>query len=118
MSIGSRLKIESKGIFATTAFYAISGVVFFVLLAMASFAPHLGIIGLFSLVTAYGLFRKRAWTIWFVVVLFFVGTTFSAFMMYYVLGTDYLLGMGAIAYLALTWIFTAYTATKRKTFEE
>jgi hypothetical protein len=117
VSIGSRLKIESKGIFATSAFYAISGIVFFVLLATASFAPHLGIIGLFSLVTAYGLFRKRAWTIWFVAVLFLVGTTFSAFMIYYALGTDFLLGIGAIIYLALTWVFTGYAVTKRKTFE-
>lgn len=117
MPLGSRLKIESKGMFATSAFYAIVGIIFFVLLVMASFAPHLGIIGIFSLVTAYGVFRKRAWAFWFVMILFFVGTTFSAFMIYNYLGTDYIIGMSAILYLLLTWIFTAYAVTKRKVFE-
>ena len=117
VSLGSRLKIESKGMFATSAFYAIVGIIFFVLLVMASFAPHLGIIGIFSLVTAYGVFRKRTWAIWFVVILFFVGTTFSAFMIYSILGADYLLGISAIVYLVLTWVFTAYAVDKRNVFE-
>jgi hypothetical protein len=117
MSLGSRLKIESKGMLATSAFYAIVGIIFFVLLMMASFAPHLGIIGIFSLVTAYGVYRKRTWAIWFVMILFFVGTTFSAFMIYSILGADYILGISAIAYLVLTWVFTTYAVTKRKVFE-
>jgi hypothetical protein len=117
MSIGSRLKIESKGMFATSAFYTIAGIIFFVLLPMASFSPYLGIIGIFSLVTAYGVFRKRPWVIWFVMILFFVGTTFSAVMIYNILQIYYLYGIGSILYLVLTWIFTAYTMTKRKVFE-
>ena len=117
MSLRSRLKIESKGMFATSAFYAIAGIIFFILLLTASFAPHLGIIGIFSLVTAYGVFRKRTWAIWFVVILFLVGTTFSAFMIYSTLGTDYLLGISAIVYLVLTWVFTAYAVDKRNVFE-
>jgi hypothetical protein len=117
MSLGSRLKIESKSMLATSVFYAIAGIIFFVLLPMASFAPYLGIIGIFSLVTAYGVFRKRAWVIWFVVILFFVGTTFSAVMIYNILQLDYLFGIGVILYLVLTWVFTAYAVTKRKVFE-
>ena len=114
MSLGSKLKIESTGMFVTSAFYAVAGIIFFISLLNASFAPHLGIIGIFSLITAYGVFRKRAWAIYFVAVLFFVSTTFSAFIIYEALGTDYLLGLSAIAYLALTWVFTAYAVTKRK----
>ena len=117
MSLGSRLKIESKSMLATSVFYAIAGIIFFVLLPMASFAPYLGIIGIFSLVAAYGVFRKRAWVIWFVVILFFVGTTFSAVMIYNILQLDYLFGIGVILYLVLTWVFTAYAVTKRKVFE-
>jgi uncharacterized membrane protein (DUF2068 family) len=117
VSIVSKLKIESRGMFVTSAFYAAVGVVFFVLLAMAGFAPYLGIIGIFSLITAYGVFRKRAWAIWFVMILFFVGTTFSAVMIYYIPRIDYLLGIGAVIYLILTWIFTAYAVMKRKSFE-
>jgi len=117
MSLGSRLKIESKGMFATFAFYAIAGIIFLVLLPIASFAPHLGIVGMFSLITAYGVLKKRVWAIWFVMILFLVGTTFSAFMIYYILQVDYLLGVSAIAYLVLTWVFTVYAWAKRKVFE-
>ena len=117
MSLASRLKIESKGMFVTSTFYAVAGIIFFISLVMASFAPHSGIISIFSLITAYGVFRKRTWAIYFVMVLFFVGTTFSAFVIYSALGTDYLLGLSAIVYLVLTWVFTAYAVSKRKISE-
>lgn len=117
MSLGSRLKIESKGMFATFAFYAIAGIIFLVLLPIASFAPHLGIVGMFSLITAYGVLKKRVWAIWFVMILFFVGTTFSAFMIFNILQVGYLLGVSVIAYLVLTWVFTVYAWAKRKVFE-
>lgn len=117
VSVASKLKIESRGMFVTSAFYAAVGVIFFVLLVMAGFPPYLGIIGIFSLITAYGIFRKRAWTIWLVMILFFVGTTFSAVMIYYVLEIDYVLSIGVVTYLILTWIFTAYVVVKRKSFE-
>ncbi len=117
MSLRSRLNIESKGMFATSAFYAVAGIIFFVLLFTAGFAPQLGMIGIFSLVTAYGVLRKRTWVIWFVMILFFVGTTFSAFMIYSIFTADYFLGIGALAYLILTWVFTAYAITRRKAFE-
>jgi SNF family Na+-dependent transporter len=117
VSVASKLKIESRGMFVTSAFYAAVGVIFFVLLVMAGFPPYLGIIGIFSLITAYGIFRKRAWTIWLVMILFFVGTTFSAVMIYYVPEIDYVLSIGVVIYLILTWIFTAYVVVKRKSFE-
>lgn len=117
MSIVSRLKTENRGILAAFVFYAIVGVVFLVLLFTAWFPPHVGIIGVFSLVAAYGMFTKRNWTIWFVTVLFFVATTFSACMLYYYLPRDYLLSAALIAYLVLTWVFTAYAAMKRKSLE-
>jgi hypothetical protein len=117
VSIESKLKIESRGMFATSVFYAIVGIIFFVLLPMASFAPYLAIIGIFSLITAYGVFRKRVWTIWFVIILFFVATTFSVVMISNILQIDALLGLSSIAYLILTWVFTLYAWTKRKEFE-
>jgi len=49
--------------------------------------------------------------------LFFIVTTFSAYNLYYFLGKDLILDISMIAYLILTWVFTAYTGTKRKNFE-
>jgi hypothetical protein len=117
MSLGSKLKIESKGIFAAFVFYAVVGIICFIVLAMDFSLVHVGIIGIFSLVTAYGLLRKRVWTIWLIVMLFFVVTTFSLYNLYYSLGKDLILDISMVAYLILTWVFTAYTATKRKTLE-
>lgn len=117
MSLGSRLKIENKGILATSVFYAIAGILFLAWVPLANFAPHIAIIGIFSLVTAYGMFRKRGWTIWLVMILFFAATTFSAFMIYGTTSRDYVLGTSMVAYLILTWIFTAYAVAKRRALE-
>ena len=115
MSISS--KIGNKGMFATSLFYAIVGIIFLVLLPMSDFAPHVGLLGIFSLVTAYGLLRKRAWSFWLVIILFVSGTTFALFMIYDALANAYLIALGMIAYLILTWVFTVYTAMKRNALE-
>lgn len=118
MSLGSKLKIESIGMFAAFAFYAIVGIISFAVLAVVDFRfIHIGIIGILNLTTAYGLFKKRNWSIWLVVMLFFIATTFSLYMLYYFMSQNFILDISMVAYLILTWIFTAYTATKRSTLE-
>jgi hypothetical protein len=117
MSIRSRVSIESKGMFATAIFYLAVGIIFLALLPMTDFAPHLAIIGIFSLIVAYGVFEKRNWTIWLIIMLFLVASTFSAYMLYYYLSNDYLLSVGMLAYLILTWVSTAYIALKRESLE-
>ena len=117
MSLGSKLKIESKGMFTAFVFYAAVGIICFIVLAMDFRLVHIGIIGIFSLITAYGLFKKRAWTIWLIAMLFFIVTAFSVYNLYYFLGKDLILDVSMIVYLILTWVFTAYTAAKRKMLE-
>ena len=117
MSLPTKLKLENKAMLATAIFYTIAGIIFLTWTALADFAPHVAIIGIFSLTTAYGALRKRPWTIWLTIILFFAATTFSAFMIYNILTRDYILGTSMIAYLILTWIFTAYVASKRSTLE-
>lgn len=114
----SKLDIGSKGMLATFVFYVIVGIIFLGLLPFTGFPPHVGIMGIFSLTAAYGLVQKRNWAIWIIVILFFAGTTFSVYMLNYYLFRDYLLGIGIMAYLILTWIFTAYTVAKRRTLEK
>jgi hypothetical protein len=117
VSLGSKLKIESKGMFTASVFYAVVGIICFVVLATDPRLLQIGIIGIFSLITAYGLFKKRAWTIWLIVMLFFIATVFSVYNLYYFLGKDLILDLSMAAYLILTWLFTAYTAAKRKMLE-
>ncbi|MGQ9530337.1 MAG: hypothetical protein ACUVQX_02495 [Candidatus Bathycorpusculaceae bacterium] len=117
MSIKSKLKIGNVGISLALAFYAVVGIVCFVVLPMANFPPHIGIIGILSLITAYGLFKKRVWSVWLMVMLLFIATTFSACTLYSYFGKDILLDISVVAYLILTWIFTIYIAAKRKVFQ-
>jgi hypothetical protein len=117
MSLGSRLGIENRGMAATLIFYLVVGIVFLALLPLTGFPPHVGIIGIFSLITAYGTLKKRSWTIWFVIILFLVATTFSAYMLYYYFPSDYILSSAMMAYLILSWVFTAYVASRRRSIE-
>jgi hypothetical protein len=118
MSLWSRLKMADTGMLAAFAFYAIVGIICFAILVVIDFRfVHIGIIGVLSLITAYGLFKKRSWSIWLVVILFFVATIFSVYTLYYIMFNDLIFGLSMIAYLILTWIFTAYTAAKRSKLE-
>lgn len=113
MSLKSKLRIESVGMLAAFAFYAFAGMICLFVLPMSGFPPHMGIIGILSLITAYGFVKSRVWTLWVVVVLFFVGTTFSGYMLYRAFWKNMFLDVILIVYLLLTWVFTAYTATNR-----
>lgn len=118
MSLKSKLKVESVGMFAAFLFYAIAGIICFAVLAIVDFSlVHIGIIGILSLITAYGLFKNRVWSLWVVIMLFFIATTFSAYTLYSAFEKNLLLDVSMIAYLIFTWVFTAYTAAKRKALE-
>jgi hypothetical protein len=110
--------MENIGIFAAVAFYAIVGIICFATLAIVDFRLiHISIIGILSLITAYGVFRKRSWSFWLVAMLFFIATTFSAYTLYYFALQNLVLGLSMIAYLILTWVFTLYMALNRKILE-
>jgi hypothetical protein len=113
MQLASKLKIENLGSLATIAFYGLVGIILLVLMAISGFPPHVGLMGITSILAAYGIFKKRFWSIWLIVALFFVATTFSLFTLYYVLSTDALATAGMITYAILTWIFTAYALATR-----
>jgi len=118
MSLMSKLKVESVGIFAAFVFYAVVGIICFAALAIVDLSLiHIGIIGILSLITAYGLLKSRAWALWVVIALLFIATTFSAYTLYFAFEKNMLLDVGMIAYLLFTWVFTAYTVAKRKALE-
>ena len=117
MTFASALKNASLTTLAPVAFYATAGIVFLILLPLAGFPPHIGLTGVVSLITAYGLFKKRFWAPWLVAALFFVATTFSLYTLYYILFSNWIVGVSMIAYAILTWVFTAYTLLKRKASE-
>jgi hypothetical protein len=117
VSFGAKLKTANIRTLAPVAFYGAVGVILLISLLFANFPPHVGLTGILSLITAYGLFKKRFWATWLVVALFFVATTFSLYTLYYVLFSNWIVGISMIAYAVLTWVFTAYTLSKRKPSE-
>jgi len=120
MSFMSKLKtMKTMGIraLAPIAFYGVVGILLLALLPFANFPPHIGLTGIMSLITAYGLFTKRSWATWLVAALFFVATTLSLYTLYYILFSNWIVGISMIAYAVLTWVFTARILLKRKESE-
>jgi uncharacterized membrane protein len=117
VSFGSKLKTADVRALVPVAFYGAVGIVFLALLPFANFPPHIGLTGILSLVTAYGIFKKSFWALWLVVALFAVATTISLYTLYIVQFSNWLVGISMVAYAVLTWVFTAYIMLKRKTPE-
>jgi hypothetical protein len=114
MSFASKLKTIGAQTLAPAAFYGAVGIIFLVLLPLADFPPHIGLIGILSLVTAYSILKKRAWAVWLVGILFAVATTLSLYTLYVIAFTNWIVSTSMIVYAVLTWIITLYMILKRK----
>ena len=76
-------------------------------------APRNGFLAIISLITAYSLFTKRAWAPWLLAVLIITITAFSLDILISVGFTDVLVAVSVLAYLILTWFFSAYVLLKK-----
>lgn len=117
MDLVSKLKTFKRAELASMAFYAITGVILLALLPLTGFPPHLGLIAILSLITAYSFFTKRFWAIWLVAILFGVATTFSLYTLYSIGFTIPIISTALIVYAVLTGLFTAYIVLKRRPLE-
>lgn len=107
MDIISKLKAQPQSSLAAIIFYSLTGLIFLFLLPLANFPPHIGIISLVSLIAAYGLFKKRFWSKWLVLVLFLSSAVFSIFTIYYAFSVDLLTSIAFLFYLIFISVFTA-----------
>jgi drug/metabolite transporter (DMT)-like permease len=117
VSFASKLKTADVRTLAPAVFYGAVGIIFLVLLPLANFPPHIGLTGLLSIVTAYGILKKRFWAFWLVVALFAVATTLSLYTLYIIGFTNIIVGISMIVYAVLTWLVTLYIVLKRKPTE-
>jgi xanthosine utilization system XapX-like protein len=99
---------------APIAFYSLVGVIFLILLPFSNYPPHIALTGIMNLIAAYSLFTKRSWAKWLVIALFLVATTLSLCTLYYFIFGNWIVSLSLIAYLALTWLFTALLLLKSK----
>jgi len=114
VSLSKRLKTFRPFQLASIAFYAVTGLILLAFLPLTGYPPHLGFLGIFSLITAYSLFAKRGWAPWLVAILFIVNTAFSLDVLLSVGFSNIVVALSMLTHAVLTWVFTAYLLLKRK----
>ena len=114
MPIATKLKTFKPFQIASIAFYAVTGIILLAFLPLTGFPPHLGFLGILSLITAYSLFAKRGGVPWLVAILFIAITAFSLDTLISASFSSVLVALSMLAYAILTWLFTAYILLKRK----
>ncbi|MGO8806391.1 MAG: hypothetical protein ACLQO7_07290 [Candidatus Bathyarchaeia archaeon] len=114
LALASRLKNFNRIELLSLAFYVLSGLILLVSLPFASYAPQLGLLGILSLIVAYGVFTKRGWAPWLIFILFIAATTFSLYTLVVAGFTDALIGLSLLGYLLLTWVFAIYLLLIRR----
>ncbi len=114
MSITSKLRAMSRFDLASLVFFAVTGIMLLVFLPLTGFPPHLALIGIVSLITAYSLFTKRVWAPWLVAILFVVISVFSLYTLYSVGLSNVLTALSMIVYAVLTWVFSINILLRRK----
>ncbi len=114
MSLANKLKTFKPFQLAAIAFYAVTGIILLAFLPLTGYPPHLGFLGILSLITAYSIFVKRGWAPWLVAALFIVNTAFSLDILFSIGFSNVLVALSMLAYAVLTWVFTAYILLKRK----
>jgi len=126
MTLKSKLKVESLGAAVFSIFYAIVGVAVISILVLSNFTiPHAAVLAFLSLITAYGLFKMKKWAVLLAVILFFLGTAFSAPLLYRSIVVDpffssletSLLNLTLITYLIMLFAALLYVAAKRENFQ-
>ncbi|RLE62206.1 MAG: hypothetical protein DRJ47_11030 [Thermoprotei archaeon] len=116
---GPKFKIESISIYLLAIFYLISSGFFFFSLTMDLNMIHIGLLGLLSLTTALGVFKRKSWSVWSAFLVFCAGNAFAISLLlnpltFETLGV--LVEIGLIVYLILVWAAMIYLSVKRREF--
>jgi hypothetical protein len=114
VSLSTKLKTQKPLQLASLAFYAFTGIILLAVLPLTGYPPHVGFLGILSLITAYSLLTKRAWAPWLVAILFITITGFTIVTLASAGFSNLLVGLSMLGYFILTLIFTAYLLLKRK----
>ena len=126
MDFQSILNMENKWMLFFVIFYILAGAANLMIIGIYDFGLfHIALITILSFVTAFGLYQQQSWVLWPLFALFLISTVYSVLMINALLGNyqvnphaGIILGVVAYgAYLALTWIGTAYVGAKRNDFD-
>jgi hypothetical protein len=119
----SRFNIKSPMMFLFSLFFIIVGVIEVGYWAIESFSapPHIAILGVLSLITAYFFFKMKKWVVPLVIGLFLMGVTFGALtlntsVMLQTFRGALLFHITMIVYMVILLIALIYTLAKREDF--
>ncbi len=117
-------KIKNPAVLLFSIFYTAVGIVEVGYFIIENFAapPHIPVLGILSLITAYTVFKMKKWALPLVVGLFFVGiafgaTTLSNSLALQILGGAMFFHTVMIAYMIILLIASLYIVAKREDFD-
>lgn len=124
MTSKSSSKIKNPAVLLFSIFYITVGIAEVGYFAIENFAapPHIPVLGILSLITAYTLFKMKKWALPLVVGLFFVGITFGATTLsnslaWQTFGSAMLFHLALIAYMIILLIASVYIVARREKFD-
>jgi len=117
-----KLKIERWDTTLLSVFYLISGIAYFLILALDFRNLVTVFLGFISLIIVYGLIKMKSWTVPIVVALFFPQVTFEIFTLYasvtrYPTMEVLLFHLALIMHMVFLTLSFLYVAAKRKEFQ-
>ena len=116
---GLKSKIGDFFAYLSAVFYLASAGFFFYFLITDLNMIHVGLLGLLSLITAFGVFKKKSWSVWSAFLVFCAGNAFAISLLLNPLTMEtleILSEIGLIAYLILVWATMLYLSIKRREF--
>jgi hypothetical protein len=124
MTSKSSSKIKNPAVLLFSIFYIAVGIaeVGYFAIESSTAPPHIPVLGILSIITAYTLFKMKKWALPLVVGLFFVGITFGATTLSNSLalqtsGGAMLFHTALIAYMIILLIASIYIVARREKFD-
>lgn len=115
MSITSNFKELSRPEQLSIIFYIVSGALLVALFPFAAFAPHLALLGVFSIITGVMVLVKKDLGFLFVIVQFITAVVFALWTIFSVGSSNWLIVAGLAVYAVLDVLSTLYLTVLRKT---
>jgi hypothetical protein len=114
VSLATKIRAFKRLELASIVFFAVTGIILLATLPLAGYPPHVGFLGILSLITAFSLFTKRAWAPWLVAILFITIIGFTLVTLFSAGFSNLIVGLSMLGYFILALVFTAYLLLRRK----
>ncbi len=95
-------------------FFAAAGIVLLATLPLSGYPPHLGFLGIVSLITAYSFFTKRPWAPWLAFILLVTNSVFGFYTVIEVGLSNASVSLLALVYALGTWAVALSLYLKRR----